>query len=459
MKKILLLISICTISFSGIAQDIQFELLKDGFSRLLGLEHAGDNRLFAVEQDGLIKILNPDNTVNPTPFLDVSNLVGGGGEQGLLGLAFHPEYNTNGYFYINYVNNAGDTQVVRYTVSATNPDVADTSTALPIISYDQPFANHNGGDIKFGPDGFLYIASGDGGSGGDPGNRAQNLNTLLGKLLRIDVDNPTAPNNYGIPADNPFVGVAGARDEIWAYGLRNPWRFSFDSLNGDLWIADVGQNAVEEINKAPGTDAGLNYGWRCYEGSDPFNTTGCPDVSELTFPFAEYDQPLGFSITGGFVYRGAEYPLMQGLYFYADFATSIVGYVEANGNLINLGNQLNGSWSSFSEGPDGTLYIIDFNGGIYKVTEQSLIGFDDNTLNDAIKIYPNPANEKLFIEASNATISQITINDMRGAQLLHIENVNTSNIQLPINTVASGTYIVSITTTFGDTTHKKLIIK
>ncbi|NND89002.1 MAG: hypothetical protein HKM28_07130, partial [Flavobacteriaceae bacterium] len=225
------------------AQDIDIELFADGFTDPVNLQNAGDNRLFVVEQAGLIKILNSDASTNATPFLDISGLVGSGSEQGLLGLAFHPDYQNNGFFYVNFINTSGNTEVVRYSVS-TDPDIADPSSALQIISYTQPFSNHNGGHLAFGPDGYLYIASGDGGSGGDPGNRAQDLTTPLGKLLRIDIDN-TSGGNYSIPNDNPFAGDPTLTEEIWAYGLRNPWRFSFDTMTSDLWIADVGQGEVE----------------------------------------------------------------------------------------------------------------------------------------------------------------------------------------------------------------------
>ncbi len=236
-----------------------------------------------MEQGGKIKILS-NGVINPVPFLDISGQISSGSERGLLGLAFHPDYADNGYFYVNYTKQNGDTQVSRFTRDPANPDIADPTSELPIIGYSQPFANHNGGCLAFGPDGYLYIGSGDGGSGGDPGNRAQNINLLLGKLLRIDVDNPSGGNNYGIPADNPFVGNPNAKGEIWAYGLRNPWRFSFDFTDNNLWIGDVGQGNIEEVDRTATTEAGFNYGWRCYEGSQPYNTENCPPQSELTFP-------------------------------------------------------------------------------------------------------------------------------------------------------------------------------
>src|SRR5690606_5710321 len=285
MKKLLSLLLIFT---SGLifAQNVDIEFFKGDFDDPLSLQHANDERLFVVEQGGLIKTIQGDGTVNATPFLNISGQISNGSEQGLLGLAFHPDYTNNGYFYINYTKPNGDTQVSRFSVDSGNPDLADQNSELPIIGYSQPFPNHNGGNLAFGPDGFLYISSGDGGSGGDPGDRAQSIIELLGKLLRIDVDIPSGGNNYGIPSDNPFAGNPdpGIKKEIWAYGLRNPWRFSFDLTENNLWIADVGQGNWEEINRASISEAGLNYGWRCYEGNQPYNTEDCPPQSELTFP-------------------------------------------------------------------------------------------------------------------------------------------------------------------------------
>ena len=283
------------------------------------------SRLFIVEQrsgsTGRIRIFDlATNLLVSTPFLSLT--VSTGSEQGLLGMAFHPDYNTNGYFFINYTNSSGNTIVARYQVSS-NPNIANSGSATTVMSISQPYSNHNGGMIAFGPnDGYLYIGTGDGGSGGDPGNRAQDISgQLLGKILRIDVD--SLP--YSIPADNPFVGVTGD-DEIWAYGMRNPWRFSFDRDTGDLYIGDVGQNAWEEIDIQPaGAAGGENYGWRCYEGDHAYNTSGCPSASTMVFPVYEYAQggsPYRCSITGGNVYRGNGIPDLQGTYFFGDYCSN-----------------------------------------------------------------------------------------------------------------------------------------
>ncbi|RMF81031.1 MAG: DUF4215 domain-containing protein [Planctomycetota bacterium] len=335
---------------------------------------SGDTRLFIVEQAGVIRILS-GGVILSTPFLDISSIVGSGGfEQGLLSMAFHPNYASNGYFYVDYTDLNGDTVIARYSVSA-DPDVADPGSAVILKTIPQDFTNHNGGQLQFGPDGYLYIGMGDGGGSGDANNRAQDINSLLGKILRLDVD-AAAPY---IPPSNPFVGIAGA-DEIWAYGLRNPWRFSFDSLTGDLYIADVGEGAWEEIDFQPASSTGgENYGWRCYEGNAAFNTTGCADPNTMVFPIAEYAHTGGAcSITGGFVYRGCQMPDLSGTYFYADYCSGTISsfrYDEVNGvsdqqdrtaELTPIGGPIT-SITSFGEDGFGELYIVSQNGGIYKI--------------------------------------------------------------------------------------------
>lgn len=328
---------------------------------------AGDPRLFVVEQDGRIWIVQNNQRLS-TPFLDINPIVRSGGEQGLLSLAFHPNYATNGYFYVNYTDNNGDTRVERYTVSA-NANVADATSAKLILAIDQPYANHNGGLVMFGPDDKLYIGMGDGGSGGDPENRAQNRDSLLGKLLRIDVD---AGDPYGVPPDNPYVGSAG-RDEIWAIGLRNPWRFAFDRTAGLLYIADVGQNAWEEVHVAPVSQGALNYGWVIMEGAHCYPPGSACSTAGLLLPAVEYGHANGCSITGGFVYRGSRSPSLVGHYFYSDYCSGwIRSFTYANGavqqqtnwNLnVTLGNVL-----SFGEDSAGELYVLSANGSVYRIT-------------------------------------------------------------------------------------------
>lgn len=326
-----LLVVVAAAVWPGVRAEAQvtlgFEPVATDLSSSVGVTHAGDGsgRLFIVEQTGHIRI-HDGTQVRSTAFLDVSSLITCCGERGLLGLAFHPDYAANGLFYVHYTNTAGNTAIAHYRVSA-DPNVADPASAQVLLTVTQPFTNHKGGQLAFGPDGFLYIALGDGGSGGDPGNRAQDLTTLLGKILRLDVDGAFP---YAIPATNPFRTTQGARPEIWALGLRNPWRFSFDRQTGDLFIADVGQSAREEVNFQPAASAGgENYGWRRMEGTLCFDpSSGCNDES-LTLPILEYDHSLGCSITGGYRYRGGRFPQFAGRFVYHSFGPEARHVVRA----------------------------------------------------------------------------------------------------------------------------------
>ena len=296
------------------AQGLRIERLAEGLDRPLhATSPPGDARVFIVEQPGRIRVLK-SGTLLPEPFLDVTDRVRSGGERGLLGLAFHPDYPRNGRFFVYYTDKRGDTQVVRFRVSA-NPDRADATSASPVLTVAQPFSNHNGGMLAFGPDRMLYVGLGDGGSGGDPFGNGQKLSTLLGKLLRIDVDRGTP---YAIPPDNPYRGRRDARPEIWASGLRNPWRFSFDHTNHLLVIGDVGQNEYEEIDLVRSDRAGLNYGWNVREGLHAF---GLPRSSpaNLVEPILEYPHQEGCSVTGGYVYRGRAIAGLAGTYFFSDY--------------------------------------------------------------------------------------------------------------------------------------------
>jgi len=459
MKNTFLTLLFLLFSLILVAQEVNIELFASGFSSPLNIQNAGDDRLFIVEQGGIIKILNPDGSINPIDFLDISSLTNGGGERGLLGLAFHPDYNNNGYFYVYYTDNSGDTQVSRFSVDGSDPDIADPGSELFIIDVVQPFSNHNGGCLEFGPDGYLYIGLGDGGSAGDPGNRAQNLLLLLGKLLRIDIDNPGGGNNYGIPGDNPFVGDPDALDEIWAYGLRNPWKFSFDSNNGDLWIGDVGQGSIEEINHELSTEGGLNYGWRCYEGNSPFNMAGCPDPSELTFPVAQYTHTSGnCSITGGNVYRGNIYSDIQGLYFFADYCSGLIGTVDDNGNLINYGD-FNGNWVSFGEDINGEIYIAGISGSIYKIQGGEILSNPENNNFNTVIMIPNPASDSLFLSIKNHKISTITILDLKGSLVFFDKDLSVTEITIPVANLSKGIYLIKLTTQDGNSFVKKVVIK
>jgi glucose/arabinose dehydrogenase len=353
----------------------------EGLDRPVAVAHAGDGsgRLFIVQQRGQIRIYDGVGLL-PTPFLDVSSLVSCCNERGLLGLVFHPEYETNGFFYVNYTDVSGDTRIVRYTVSS-DPNVADPASAATILEVDQPFANHNGGQLAFGPDGMFWIGMGDGGSAGDPRNNAQNGRALLGKMLRLDVD---AAFPYAVPGDNPFLENPDVRDEIWATGLRNPWRFSFDRLTGDLFIADVGQNAVEEVNFEPAdSPGGRNYGWNRMEGSQCFDPrSNCNDGS-LTLPVLEYTHAEGCSVTGGYRYRGVEMPEHFGTYFFGDFCSG-----DIQGGTVD---EETGLWSrsilhdstiaitTFGEDESGELYVASLGGTLFRIHGETFCDVDPTT--------------------------------------------------------------------------------
>lgn len=343
-----------------------------GLSRPVSMAHAGDGsgRIFILEQAGRVRIIE-DGELIQAPFLDITDRVGSqASEQGLLGLDFHPRYTENGYFFVNYTDSSGDTSISRFQVTA-DPNQADSASETRLLHVPQPFGNHNGGKVAFGPDGYLYLSLGDGGSAGDPQNNGQSLDTFLGKILRLDVD---GEEPYGIPPDNPFVS-GGGLPEIWAYGLRNPWRFSFDRLTGDLYIADVGQNSFEEINFQPAASSGgENYGWNIVEGFECFRAGDC-DTTGLAAPVVVYPTRSegSCSVTGGFVYRGENLPEWQGIYLYGDYCS---------GRVWGLLQGENGEWqderlfetgasiTSFGEDEAGELYLVSHGGQLYRLEEQ-----------------------------------------------------------------------------------------
>lgn len=463
MKRIFFLITFLCISFNYIhSQTILLNSFGPTFSEPVEIKNAGDDRLFVVEKSGIIKILNADGSVNGTPFLDISSIVGStGSEQGLLGLAFHPNYPTNPNFYVDYTDTAGNTTIANYTVS-TDPNIANTSGTI-VLTLNQPYANHNGGCINFGPDGYLYIATGDGGNAGDPGNRAQNLNSLFGKMLRIDVDNGTP---YAIPPDNPYSndGDASTLGEIWAYGLRNPWKFSFDSQTNDLWIADVGQDNYEEINTVQSTASGLNFGWRCYEGTHSYNTSGCPGSSTITFPVAEYSHnnsgQFKCSITGGYRYRGTEQTSLQGKYVFADYCSGEIGILSNTGTWNYLLTEpVSGNWTTFGEDANGELYVADItSGSIYKIVENSLSvdGFGLNTIN----IYPNPSKGFVNFDFTGLDVSNLSIDifSIQGKLVQHIDSIPQQIFEMSTHNLQNGFYIVAIKNNSGKIHLSKLIV-
>ncbi len=392
--------------------------MADGYSKPVDICNTGipdDLRLFIVEKDGRIKILNADGTKLALPFLDIDARVNSlATERGLLGMAFHPEYKTNGYFFVSYINAAGHTTIARFRRSAENPNVAEPTSEKTILIVTQPFNNHNAGDLAFGPDGYLYIPLGDGGNAGDPGNRSQNPKEFLGKLLRIDINTETQP--YKVPEDNPYAGRADTLPEIWALGLRNPWRFSYDAVDKNWWIADVGQDKWEEINLLPGSVKKANFGWRCYEGLERFQFSGCNDARNYYKPVHVYDNrfDVGCSITGGYVYRGSKYPFMQGQYVYADYCTGKfwslsrqAGDIWSSKELADLDNQ---EFSSFGTDSNQELYACGYgSGNIYKLTFQEPSLTEEITLShENVEVYPNPANQ--FIRISHKDIHKVKTN-------------------------------------------------
>ena len=360
---------------------VELELLTSNLDRPSVITNAGDHsgRLFIAELTGAIRIVTSGGTLLPQPFLDLDAQSACCDEQGVLGIAFHPDYESNGTFFVHYSDTNGDTVLSRFSVSG-DPNVADIASELQLLTLTQPFWNHNGGQIEFGPDGYLYIGLGDGGSGGDPGDRAQNTGVLFGKLLRIDIDNQDPPLNYAIPADNPFVGVSGAAEEIWAYGLRNPWRFSFDRLTGDLFIGDVGQGAWEEIDLQPASSAGgENWGWRCYEGNTPFNSAGCGPAGDYEFPIVAYPHGTGdCSVNGGYRYRGFNYPNLYGTYIYGDYCSGKIWGATFNGATWDTGElaDMTSSQSTFGQSEHGELYVAAYspfpNGAVYHIVDTSV---------------------------------------------------------------------------------------
>ncbi len=324
------------------------------------------------------------------------------------------------------------------------------------MNIPKPFDNHNGGSIHFAPDGKLWIITGDGGSGGDPNNNAQNKNSLLGKMLRIDVD---ATGPYNIPPDNPFAGAGvDGSDEIWAYGLRNGWKFSFDLTTGNAMIADVGQGAIEEINKMPITTAGLNYGWRCYEGNNTYNTTGCAAQATMTFPIAVYDHSGGkCSITGGYVYRGTQYPALQGKYFFADYCSTQIGVLDTNNAITWTSPYSGNNFSTFGEDYQKGLYVAAVNSGkIFKISTGTL-GTQENTLG-SIKVYPNPASKEIFIDGVKDKKATLEIISAEGRKVLETDQI-TSSKGINISGIPAGVYFINLKSGELKSYSQKLIIK
>jgi glucose/arabinose dehydrogenase len=371
---------------AGTLPGVSLEQVATGLASPTSIAHAGDDRLFITLRDGRIVVFE-GGRVLPQPFLDIRSLVTSGGERGLLGLAFHPDYAENGFFFVNYTNLDGDTVIARLQVSGNDRNRADAASRRTLLLIQQPFANHNGGQIQFGPDGYLYIGMGDGGAAFDPACRAQREDELLGKMLRIDVDqNVNAAPFYGIPADNPFRGAGNPPDEVWSSGLRNPWRFTFDRQTGDLWIADVGQGQREEINFQSANSSGReNYGWKVMEGTRCSTSEACPGSAPacnspaFTLPVLEYDHDTGCSVTGGYVYRGNRLPQIRGAYFFGDFCSGEVWAADRQGSgfrVRRLGQSAD-QLSTFGEDRQGEIYLATLSGRLYRLTGPAIASRSD----------------------------------------------------------------------------------
>ncbi len=466
---ITVLLYLSNFSLFAQAPTVSFPLFVSGLASPVKLTNANDNsnRLFVVEQDGKIKIIK-NGVVQPKPFLDISSKTNLNGEQGFLSIAFPPKYKQLGYFFIYYTDLDGNVTVARYQVSKSNPDSALFSSERILFNLPKPggFTNHNGGDIFFGKDNFLYITIGDGGDGGDPFNNSQNGNVFFGKMLRVNVATNTAPY-YTIPASNPFVNDPNIKDEIYAVGLRNPWRWSFDRLNGDIWIADVGQDKREEVNYLTAANAkGANYGWRCYEGSIGYNLTGCGSSSNYVFPIFDYTHNLstgGFSITGGFVYRGTQYPSLQGYYLCADYITANLWKINPNGsggwNVVR--QKCPNSIASFGEDENGEMYAVSNNGKIYNVTASPapIASAQKGIFNNTQFVYPTLVQNNQINILLDGNYQNIRILDMRGKIVLQQIITNpTGTYKLLLPSISKGIYMVQLIGN-GEVKQEKIIVE
>jgi glucose/arabinose dehydrogenase len=435
------------------------------FSSPVFLTTAGDgtHRLFVVEQTGRIKAFQNDSTASSAAvFLNVANkLSSGSGEEGLLGLAFDPKFSSNGFFYVNYTApNPLRTVIARYHASAATPNKADSLSGFTILEIAQPFSNHNGGMIAFGPDGYLYIGMGDGGSADDPGNRAQDLTQLLGKYLRIDVSDTTATRHYRIPPDNPLAGnLVGQREEIWAYGLRNPWRWSFDSHTGSLWCGDVGQGAREEVDLIV---RGGNYGWKIMEGLICRPGGGACDTTGLIKPLVDYSHDLGIAVTGGYVYHGYRRPDLSGAYIYADYGSGRMWMLRMTGPNTatdSLLTQAPFMVSSFGQDEDEELYVVQYggSGNIYrfaggaKPTAVTPLPEGKPHGVELAQNFPNPFNPSTTVEFSikNAEFLALKVYDLLGREVAVLVDGYTEagshSVRFNAAGLASGTYVCRLT--------------
>jgi glucose/arabinose dehydrogenase len=450
LKFQLTIVLLLSIRYGWSQPEIGLDPFAIGLLNPVDIKTAGDTRLFIVERDGIIVIADSSGQLYSRPFLDIHDRVKTtGNEQGLLGIVFHPEYQGNGYFYVNYTGAGDSTHISRFSVSSSDPDSAMAESEFRLLTIFQPYQNHNGGDLQFGPDGYLYIGLGDGGSAGDPGNRAQDLSQLLGKMLRIDVN---TGNPYSIPPDNPFIMQPQAREEIWALGLRNPWRFSFDRGTKNLWIADVGQGSFEEINFQPESSAGgENYGWRCYEGFAPYNTTGCLPAQDYIEPVYAYQHDLSpcWSITGGYVYRGLKYPEFQNRYFFADYCKDSLWALSNNSGTWQVSLRAffpGNNFSTFGENEKGELFIAGYETGtIYRIFDRGSSGISPDREKQIVTVSPNPFSGWLRITVSSGYSLKATIRivDMYG-KIVYITHSSETETLLNTEFLNPGIYSLCV---------------
>lgn len=431
---------------------IDLQAYVSGLDQPVAMAHAGDERLFVCEQPGRIRVIDAQGQLLPTPFLDIEEqVVTLGNEQGLLGLAFHPNFNTNGYFYVNYTGNGDSTTLSRFQVDTNDPNSGLTNSEKVLLKVAQPYRNHNAGDLAFGPDGYLYMALGDGGAGNDPEQAGQDRSSLLGTIIRLDVDQG---DPYALPPDNPFVQQPNARPEIWSWGWRNPWRFSFDRQTGDMWIADVGQGAREEISReAAGSPGGLNYGWRCLEGT--LNTGLCGNLPTSEAPVFEYGHGgnTGRSVTGGYVYRGDDYPVLQGHYVFGDYVSGRLWTIYPDGSggydTTSQGPLLSsGRLSAFGQAENGELYAASRNEGtIYQVVASSTADLQQ-AAREPLRLGPLPWEDQLQVTLPLDPITRIEvqISDLTGRVVYSERMRGQATFTLDRQELPAGLYVLEVRT-------------
>ncbi|MDQ3100436.1 MAG: PQQ-dependent sugar dehydrogenase, partial [Bacteroidota bacterium] len=469
MLKRTLLIGLISLSNSYASAQVDIELVPvvTGLPGLVDIAHAGDDRLFCVLQPGTIRIVQ-NGAILPTPFLNITAQVeNGGNEQGLLGLTFAPDHDSTGFFYVHYTASVPGlvSRVSRFSVSATDSNVADPASEQILFTYPQPYGNHNGGEVDFGPDGYLYIGLGDGGNGNDPLNNAQNVTNPLGAILRIDVSNGEAV--YEIPVENPFVNAGGdTLPEIWAYGLRNPWRFGWDALTGDLWIGDVGQNAWEEVDHWPAGatyNSGANFGWRCREGLIPtpgVSQTGCGTADAYIDPISIHANPPWCSVIGGRVYRGDQFPSLYGHYLYADYCEGEFFSLfpdDAEGWIRQSASEnYDFGITVIAEGHDLEIYVgNEETGTLYRLVDPLTVGTATQPAGPNFTIYPVPAGDRFIVEGELDEVAQLQLMDQAGRIVRTIPlNDDATRSHVNVSDLANGVYVMVLIDAEGGEMHR-----